>query len=51
MDQVFRETDVKFSSTIKAVRRAYELLGSDLCTHCPRRNDYEPNDGALYYVI
>jgi SulP family sulfate permease len=50
-DHVFRETDVKFSSTLSAVRRAYELLGSDICTHCPRRGDYESGEGALYYVI
>jgi SulP family sulfate permease len=50
-EQVFRETDVKFSSTLSAVRRAYELLDSNLCEHCPRRGDYEPTDGSLYYVI
>jgi SulP family sulfate permease len=37
------------SSTLKAVRRAYELLGDDLCATCPRRHS-EPEHG-WYYMI
>ncbi|MEO8734359.1 MAG: SulP family inorganic anion transporter [Flavobacteriales bacterium] len=32
--EVFREQKVRFDSTKMAVRRAYELLGSDVCDHC-----------------
>jgi SulP family sulfate permease len=38
------------SSTLKAVRRAYELLGDDLCPTCPRR-DTELEKGGWYYMI
>jgi SulP family sulfate permease len=39
------------SSTLKAVRRAYDLLGNDLCATCPRRQQVEPDKGAWYYMI
>jgi SulP family sulfate permease len=39
------------SSTLKAVRRAYDLLGHDLCATCPRRQEVEPDKGAWYYMI
>jgi SulP family sulfate permease len=38
------------SSTLRAVKRAYELLGEDLCTTCPRRQEGEV-DRAWYYMI
>jgi SulP family sulfate permease len=37
-DYVFLEDVTMGSSTLKAVRRAYELLDDDLCTTCPRRD-------------
>ena len=39
------------SATLSAVRHAYELLGEDLCEHCPRRTPPQPADGAFYYQI
>jgi SulP family sulfate permease len=38
------------SSTLKAVRRAYELLGEERCATCPRRLDNELEKG-WYYMI
>ncbi len=39
------------SATLSAVRLAYELIGDDLCSHCPQRKPPEPSNGALYYQI
>jgi SulP family sulfate permease len=47
---VFREDGAGTSSTLQAVRRAYELLGEDLCPTCPRRQEQEKR-GDWYYVI
>lgn len=46
---IFREEEGVTSSTLDAVRHAYELLGTDLCATCPRRDESvrEP----LYYMI
>ncbi len=38
------------SSTLRAVKRAYELLGEDLCSNCPRRREAEMEKG-WYYMI
>jgi sulfate permease, SulP family len=48
-DYVFLEDVTMGSSTLKAVRRAYELLGDDLCITCPRRDQREKQD--WYYMI
>jgi SulP family sulfate permease len=50
-EQIFYEGPVLISSTLEAVRRAYELLGKDYCSSCPRRQ--EPPAGAepWYYMI
>ena len=37
------------SSTLDAVRHAYELLKDDLCETCPRRG--EMTKEVLYYMI
>jgi SulP family sulfate permease len=48
--RVFHETtDVDFSSTLEAVRHAYDLLVGDLCAACPRRG--EMGRDVLYYMI
>jgi SulP family sulfate permease len=39
------------SSTLAAVRRGYELIGSNLCSTCPRRGKVEAEETALYYMI
>ena len=48
-DPVFREERVRLTSTLMAVRRAYELI-FDRCPACPRRGGGAP-DRALYYAI
>jgi SulP family sulfate permease len=48
-DCVFLEDVTMGSSTLKAVRRAYELLGDDLCPTCPRREFGDKQE--WYYMI
>lgn len=48
-DCVFREDATMGSSTLMAVRRAYELLGDDLCETCPRRDSSDKQE--WYYMI
>ncbi|HWG42276.1 MAG TPA: SulP family inorganic anion transporter [Gemmataceae bacterium] len=48
-DYVFLEGVKMGSSTLEAVRRAYELLGEDLCATCPQRDRREKQD--WYYMI
>jgi sulfate permease, SulP family len=53
--RVFVEEPVLYSSTLKAVRRGYELLGEQSCEHCARiqalrpQAEEEPRD--LYYLV
>ncbi len=47
----FEETGKFWTSTLEAVRFAYELIGNDLCEDCPRRQEaFSPKDG-WYYLI
>jgi SulP family sulfate permease len=48
-DCVFLEDVTMGSSTLKAVRRAYELLGDDLCETCPHRESIDKKD--WHYMI
>jgi SulP family sulfate permease len=48
-DCIFLEDVTMGSSTLKAVRRAYELLGDDLCETCPQRDRRDKQD--WYYMI
>jgi SulP family sulfate permease len=48
-DQIFLEQPVRQTSTMLAVRRAYELL-DDTCSYCPRR-DTGKGEQPLYYAI
>jgi SulP family sulfate permease len=47
--RIFREGEAVMSSTLDAVRRAYELLKDDLCDTCPRRG--EMTKEVLYFMI
>lgn len=48
--RVFLEEPVLYSSTRKAVRRGYELIGEPSCAHCARLQ--APNDTRdLYYLV
>jgi SulP family sulfate permease len=48
---LFLEDSVGGSSTLRAVRRAYELLGDDRCPTCPRPREAETDKGDWYYMI
>lgn len=48
-NRVFLEIIGPASSTLDAVRKAYELLGDNLCETCPRRK--ELGKEVLYYMI
>jgi SulP family sulfate permease len=50
-DCVFQEGVTVLSSTLKAVRRAYELLGEDVCSTCPRRQEVQGDREQWYYMI
>lgn len=47
--EIFREQQVRNTSTLMAVRHAYELVGEGLCAHCPRTDPAKRQ--ALYYAI
>jgi SulP family sulfate permease len=49
-DQLFLEESTAHSSTLRAVRRAYELLGDNRCATCPRSGEAE-EPRADYYMI
>ena len=48
-EHLFLEQERVFSSTLDAVRFAYDLLEGDFCSICPRRG--VAGTGALYYMI
>ena len=50
-DCVFREEEAVMSSTLRAVRRAYDILGDDLCPTCPRRGETSAEKADWYYMI
>ena len=51
-EHVFLEDATQLgSATLAAVRQAYDLLGDDLCIHCPRRTPPQPANDAFYYQI
>jgi SulP family sulfate permease len=50
--QIFLEDARKVgSATLAAVRFAYDLLGEDICPHCPRRTPPDPDREPFYYQI
>jgi SulP family sulfate permease len=48
--RLFPEVPGPSSSTLEAVRHAYDLLGHDVCPTCPRRDDAGSREG-WYYMI
>jgi SulP family sulfate permease len=48
--RLFMEKPVLLSSTLEAVRHAYDVLGDDLCPTCPRREEPDSREG-WYYMI
>lgn len=48
---VFQETGAIWSSTLEAIRFAYEIIGNDLCSTCPRHAETLNSKGDWYYMI
>jgi SulP family sulfate permease len=48
---IFEETGKFWTSTLEAVRFAYELLGDDVCEHCPRQAAGLNEKEGWYYLI
>jgi SulP family sulfate permease len=48
---VFEETGKFWTSTLEAIRFAYEILGNDLCESCPRHAESLNEKDGWYYLI
>jgi sulfate permease, SulP family len=48
---VFLEEEVLYSSTIKAVRSAYELIEDYSCAHCRQNKEQAAEEDTLYYLV
>ncbi|MFO0792205.1 MAG: SulP family inorganic anion transporter [Pirellulales bacterium] len=48
---MFEETGKFWTSTLEAMRFAYELVGNDLCEHCPRHAESLNQKDGWYYLI
>ncbi|MFO0914272.1 MAG: SulP family inorganic anion transporter [Pirellulales bacterium] len=48
---VYPETSQVWTSTMLAIQDAYEQLGDDLCSHCPRLGAAGPEPSGWYYSI
>ena len=48
---MFQETEGVWSSTLEAVRFAYEIVGSNVCETCPRRGDIANDRQGWYFMI
>jgi len=47
----FEETGAAWSSTLEAIRFAYEIIGNDLCETCPRRSEAATVKPDWYFMI
>ncbi len=48
---LFEETGAIWSSTLDAVRFAYEVVGNDVCEQCPRHAESLDEKGGWYFMI
>ncbi len=48
---VFEETGAIWSSTLEAIRFAYEIVGNDLCQQCPRHAESLNEKEGWYFMI
>jgi sulfate permease, SulP family len=48
---VFEETGKFWTSTLEAVRSAYEIIGDDVCETCPRHAESLNKKDGWYYLI
>jgi sulfate permease, SulP family len=49
--RVFLEEGMEYSSTLKAVRYGYTLLGDNLCSHCVEQDLVKGDERRLYYLV
>jgi SulP family sulfate permease len=49
-ERLFLEQPVRQTSTLLAIRHAYELIGSDMCAICPRRGGRAPRSTVDYEI-
>jgi hypothetical protein len=49
-ERLFLEQPVRQTSTLLALRHAYELIGADLCPTCPRRGDRSAGANPHYEI-
>jgi SulP family sulfate permease len=47
----FEDTGTFWTSTLDAVRHAYEFIGDDVCDHCPRHAESLNRKDGWYYLI
>jgi SulP family sulfate permease len=51
-NRIFPEAAAVWSSTLDAMRRAYEIVGQNRCDHCPIKSASDlGGDGSWYYMI
>jgi SulP family sulfate permease len=48
---VFEETGAIWSSTLEAIRFAYEIVGNDVCQQCPRHSESLNEKEGWYFMI
>jgi hypothetical protein len=48
---VFEETGAIWSSTLEAIRFAYEIIGHDVCENCPRHAESLEGKEGWYFMI
>jgi SulP family sulfate permease len=49
-ERLFLEQPVRLTSTMLAIRRAYELVGDDTCAICPRRGERAAQSEVAYEI-
>ncbi len=50
-DRIYTESDAAWSSTLAAVRDAHNMLGEDLCSHCPVAKSKASDNDKWHYII
>lgn len=50
-NRIYTESDAAWSSTLAAVRDAHNMLGEDLCSHCPVATKKTSDDSKWHYII
>ncbi len=50
-NRIYTESDAAWSSTLAAVRDAHNMLGDDLCSHCPVAKEKTSDVDKWHYII